>query len=194
MPNLWDFTLLQIKPTLYRNKYMIVFCSMAVARGLFISKTLIIRNMKNYAFCPISDNKINERVARINGVLTVLILLAFGYTHNILFIVFLGIDFLFRATSYSSYSLLGITSRAFLKYLPFETQWINAGPKIFAARIGLLFTSLIFFSALFSLSTASLVIAAILALFSFLEGAFGICVACIIYPYIYKLIYQTKFR
>ncbi|MFA6400078.1 MAG: DUF4395 domain-containing protein [Salinivirgaceae bacterium] len=149
--------------------------------------------MKNYAFCPISDTRINERVARTNGVITVLILLAFGYSQNLLLIVFLGIDFFFRATPYSKYSLVGITSRTIVKHLPFEIQLINAGPKIFAARIGLLFTALIILSALFSLVTASLVIAGVLALFSLLEGAFGICIACIIYPYIYKLTYRAKF-
>jgi hypothetical protein len=149
--------------------------------------------MKNYAFCPISDARINERVARTNGIITTLILLAFGYSQNILLIVFLGIDFLFRATSFSKYSLVGITSRTLVKYLPLQTQWINAGPKIFAARIGLLFTVLIILSVFFSVSELTFAIVGVLALFSFLEGAFGICVACIIYPYIYKLTYHSKF-
>ncbi|PKP12098.1 MAG: DUF4395 domain-containing protein [Bacteroidetes bacterium HGW-Bacteroidetes-4] len=150
--------------------------------------------MRNYAFCPISDNRINEKVARTNGVLTFLILLAFGYSHQILLIVFLGIDFLFRATPFVKYSLIGMTSHTIVKYLPIDSQFINAGPKIFAARVGLLFSFLIILSALFSFGTASLVIAAILGLFSFLEGVFGICVACIIYPYVYKLTYHKRFN
>jgi len=148
--------------------------------------------MKTYAVCPISDQKINERVARLNAVFTVLILLTFGFTRSLPLLIFLVVDFLLRATSWSKFSLIAFTSRHIVKYLPVETQLINAGPKIFAARIGLLLTSLIILAAIFSYSSASLVIVGILALFSFLEGAFGICVACTIYPYVYRFIYKTK--
>jgi len=149
--------------------------------------------MKTYAFCPISEKRINERVARINGIFTVLILVTFGFTLNIYLIAFLGLDFLLRATKFSKYSLVGITSHNIVKYLLSDNQLINAGPKIFAARLGLLLTSLTIISLLFSLNAVALVIAGVLALFSFLEGAFGICVACIIYPYLYKFTYKTKF-
>ena len=38
----------------------------------------------------------------------------------------------------------------------------------------------------------ALVIAGTLGLFSFLEAAFGLCVACEIYPLVYRLVYSRK--
>ena len=60
---------------------------------------------------------------------------------------------------------------------------INAGPKIFAARIGLTLTVIAFLFALFNFNQAATITMAILGFFSFLEFSLGICVACKIYPY-----------
>jgi hypothetical protein len=146
--------------------------------------------MKSNIFCPISDKRINERVVRTNALLTVSILLVFGFTQNIYLITFLAIDFILRATPLANYSLIGVTSKNITRYLQTDTVLINAGPKIFAARIGLALASIAVVALLFSLNYVSLAIASILALFSFLEGAFGICVACRIYPYWFRLIYK----
>lgn len=148
--------------------------------------------MTSYVFCPISERKINERTVRISAVLTLLILLAFIFTQNILFIAFLAVDFLIRALPYSMLSPLGIVSRNAVKFLPAEIYLINAGPKIFAARIGALLSGLAVLSTVFALNTVALVIAAILGIFSFLEGIFGICIACKIYPYLYKFLFKTN--
>lgn len=148
--------------------------------------------MKTYAICPISDNRINERVARINAVFTILILILFGLTGSVFLILFLAFDFLLRATSYSIFSLVGISSKNIVRYLPFDVLLINAGPKIFAARIGLVLSSLIILANLTGIGWLALGIAGILGLFSFLEAAFGICVACGIYPFVYKLLYDRN--
>lgn len=150
--------------------------------------------MKTYAFCPISDNKINERVARLNAIFTVLLLLSFVLTLNIFIIIFLSIDFLLRSTNYSKYSLIGISSRSILSNLPVKPNYINAGPKIFAARIGFVFSALIILSFLLSLNILPFILLGILGIFSFLEGAFGICVACEIYPFVYKFTYDKEFK
>ena len=103
------------------------------------------------------------------------------------------IDFLFRAGPLSKFSLVAITSEALVKYLPGNNDRINAGPKIFAARIGLLLTSLIIVLFILKLSSAAFFLVGILALFSFLESVFAVCVACIIYPYVYKFTYKLNF-
>lgn len=148
--------------------------------------------MRSYTFCPVSDKKINERVARLNASFTVLLLIAFGVSQNILPIIFLCIDFLFRATEYSRYSLISISSKKVIKYFSFNEVFINAGPKIFAARIGLVLSTLVILMSILDFSVVSYTIAGTLALFSFLEGAFGYCVACEIYPYVYKLFYAQN--
>jgi len=149
--------------------------------------------MKTYSFCPISDKKINEWVARLNAVFTVLILITFRVTQSVIMLLFLGVDFLLRATSWSKFSPVTVTSRTIVKYLPIGNYLINAGPKIFAARIGLTLTSLIAVLFMLKFGLAALIIAGILTLFSLLEGAFGICVACIIYPYVYKFAYKLNY-
>jgi hypothetical protein len=69
---------------------------------------------------------------------------------------------------------------------------INAGPKIFAARIGLIFSALIVLTYLLNAKILAFIIAGILGLFSFLEAFFGLCVACEIYPYIYRFLYSRN--
>ncbi|GET24432.1 DUF4395 domain-containing protein [Prolixibacter sp. NT017] len=145
--------------------------------------------MKTYAICPISDKKINERVARVNGAFTVLLLILFGFTGQWFIPAFLAVDFLMRSGNFSKYSILGNSSKSIVKWLPIEEQLINAGPKIFAARIGFIFSLVIFLTAFLGLNLSSIIVAGILSLFSFLEAVFGICVACKLYPYVYKVLY-----
>jgi len=146
--------------------------------------------MKTYAFCPISERKINEPVARVNAAFTFLFLIVFAYTGSLWFMAFMVIDFLLRGTSLAQYSLVGITSKQIVKLLPVEMQLINAGPKIFAARIGLLLSSVVLVATLFELNTLALGVAGVLGLFSFLEAAFSFCVACKIYPFVYGFFYK----
>jgi hypothetical protein len=146
--------------------------------------------MRAYTFCPITENKINERIARSNAVLSLMLITAFAFTQNILLIVFLAVDFLLRAIPYTRYSLVAITSRSVVKCIPIDDHMINAGPKIFAARVGTLITGLIAIFMAFSLNYLSMALTGLLGIFSFLEGAFGICVACRIYPYLYNILYK----
>ena len=61
---------------------------------------------------------------------------------------------------------------------------INAGPKLFAANVGLMLSLLagVFFYA--GLPYVSYVLAGTLAFFTFLESTFNICAACILYPFV----------
>jgi hypothetical protein len=151
-------------------------------------------NMKSYALCPVSDKKINERVARINGIFTVLLLIVSGLTQSIFPVIFLAADFFLRASDYSKYSLIGISSRGIVTYFGLNTIIINAGPKIFAARLGFILSSLVIILFVLKAYVPALALGGVLGLFSFLEASFGICVACEIYPYVYRLLYKVKFQ
>ncbi len=146
--------------------------------------------MKSYTICPVSDKKTDENVARVNGAFTLLLLLLFVTTHHWLIPAFLAIDFLMRSGDFAKYSLLANSAKSIVNWLPVQKQPINAGPKIFAARIGFTFSILIFVTAFSGLNTVSLVVAGILFVFSFLEAVFGICVACKIYPFVYNALYK----
>ena len=150
--------------------------------------------MKIYAFCPVSDKKISEQVARLNGGFTVLLLIVFVLSLSIIPVIVLWFDFLMRASDNSKYSLIAITSKSIVRYAGLHEVRINAGPKIFAARLGFIFSSLIVVSLIFNAFLPALVLTGILGLFSFLEATFGLCVACEIYPFIYKFLYRVKFQ
>jgi hypothetical protein len=149
--------------------------------------------IKSYALCPVSDKKINELAARINGGFTVLLLIVSGLTQSVIPVIFLVIDFLLRSSDYSIYSLIGISSKSIVRYFGLNENKINAGPKIFAARIGFVLSSLIIICIALNAYRSALTLGGVLGLFSFLEAAFGICVACEIYPFIYRLFYNVKF-
>lgn len=126
--------------------------------------------MKTYAICPISDKKINERVARINAAFTVFFKILFGFTGSVFIILFLAFDFLLGATSYAKFSVVGISSKNIVRYLPFDIHLINAGPKIFATRIGLVLSTFIILANLTGIGWLAFGIAGFLGLFSFLEA------------------------
>lgn len=149
--------------------------------------------MKNTAFCPISNKRIDEHVARLNGALTTILLLVFILTGSLLPILFLIVDFAFRSGEYSRFSLLAYVSRKLTKILNLKPLLINAGPKVFAARIGLFFSIAIAVSLLFDLNILALALTGVFGICAFLESAFGYCVACQVYPLVYKLTFQTKF-
>ena len=164
-------------------------------KSLFlINKVEKIYNMKTYTVCPISENKINERVARLNAIFTVILLLMFALTQNIFLVMFLSFDFLLRSSDYSKYSLIALSSRNIISHLPIRPNFINAGPKIFAARIGFVLSGLTIITFFLSLNGVSLILASVLGIFSFMEGALGFCFACEIYPYVYKIFYGKKFK
>lgn len=144
--------------------------------------------MNTYAACPISNKKIDERVARLNGLFTFLLITLFIFTHLWYIPAFLAFDFLMRSTDLSKYSIMGFVSRNIVKLISTKKKLVNAGPKTFAARIGLFVSSAIFILSIFGFSYSVLVLATILALFSILETAFGYCVACKVYPHLNRLL------
>ena len=143
-------------------------------------------------FCPISNKKINENVARGNAIQTVILLVIFALTLSPIVIGFLFIDFLLRGLELSKYSILATLSKRANFLFIIKPHVINAGPKIFAARIVLLFSAIIFVSTLLGWNIIALVFAGIFGFCAFLEGFFAFCIACEIYPFVYKLFYKEE--
>ncbi|MDD4971253.1 MAG: DUF4395 domain-containing protein [Paludibacter sp.] len=150
--------------------------------------------MKIAAFCPISNRKIDEHVARLNGAFTILFLAVFLFTGNILPVIFLLADFTLRSGIYSRFSPLALLSKQIVKTFSLKPVLINAGPKIFAARIGVVFNIAIIASYLTGLNNLALIFTGIFGTCAFLESVFGYCVACQFYPFVYKLSYHSKIQ
>lgn len=142
------------------------------------------------AICPVSEKKIDENIARLVAAQTVVLLLAFAFTQHWLPVVVLLFDFGFRSAQQAAYSPLALVGKQIAKLSNLSPKIQNAGPKIFAARIGLLFSGLTFIALLFGSLPTALVFAAIFGFCALLEAAFAFCVACKIYPFIHALIYK----
>ena len=140
--------------------------------------------------CPISFEQINERVARLNGTLTVLSMIVFLFTPFKAIVLILGVDLFIRGFLNPAYSFYSFLSRNMLQILNIKQMMINAGPKIFAAKIGFIFCCIISLFHFAGMPTICFIFGSILLFFAFLEAAVGFCVACQFYPYMPEFVKQ----
>jgi hypothetical protein len=136
--------------------------------------------------CPISIETVDENVVRSNAALTVLSLIIFLFTPYKWIVFVLGADFVIRGFLNKKYSFYGAISKAIVSVFNAKAAPTNAGPKIFSAKIGTLFCGLLIICGILNLQSVIFVIGVIFMFFAFLEAAFGFCLACRIYPFIYK--------
>jgi hypothetical protein len=136
--------------------------------------------------CPISVRQVDEKVAQLNAALVVLSLLFFLFTPYRWFILLLSVDFFIRGFLDPSYSFYSAASKTVLRFFKIEPAMINAGPKIFAAKIGFAFCCMIALCYFFDCRIITLVVGSLFVLCAALEASCGFCVACKIYPFIYK--------
>lgn len=134
--------------------------------------------------CPISAERVNERVARCNALLTILLVVSAIYFKSPLIMLLLVADFFVRAFTSLRTSPLNFISTNMVQIMGLELKPIDKAPKIFAARLGFLMSLVILVLTLAGALTASLIVAGILSLFAFLEFAFGFCAGCVIYTYL----------
>ncbi len=138
--------------------------------------------------CPISFTQVNERTAQINAALAVLSIMLFFFTPYKWIILVLSIDFLIRGFINPSYSFYSAISKKILRIFKVKPLMVNAGPKIFAAKIGFIFCCLIVISYyLLNFQAISMIIGSFLLFFAALEAIFRFCIACKVYPLIYRL-------
>ncbi len=134
--------------------------------------------------CPISPNKVDEHVVRLNAIFTILILIA-GYWFTPLW-WFLIIDFLARAYSVK-FSLLARFNRFTLNTLNIKPEPTNAGPKKFAAKIGLLMAVLLTAFAFLNFQIGVYVILGFFLIAASLEAFFNYCLGCQVYSILVNL-------
>ena len=144
--------------------------------------------------CPVSFRNINQNVSRLNALFTFLFVVGYILSGSIWFVVALIVDFILRLTLEGRINPVIRINVFFLDLLRLPKVMINAGPKIFAARIGLTLAAIGLSLFLVGFNQASYVVLEVLGLFSFLEFAFGLCVACKIYPYALPLNEIKLFR
>jgi len=139
--------------------------------------------MKNL-ICPISDERVNERVTRFNALFAIIVVvLAFVFNSVFLF-TFLMADFFIRGFTEFKFSPISFTSYYLSNALSLPIKMIDKAPKIFAARLGFLMTTVIAGLLVLNLQLASMIVAGVLVFFASLEFVFAICAGCMIYTYL----------
>jgi hypothetical protein len=157
---------------------------------VFISNVILEMNKMKHILCPISNERINEHVTRINALFGILLLVTGFLTNSVLFLLFLMADFYIRAFTKLKFSPISYASQWLTNTLNLGEKSIDKAPKIFAARIGFLMTLVITVLFLLDFVTASFIFGGILVFFATLEFALAICMGCIMYTHLILPFYK----
>ena len=131
--------------------------------------------------CPIVYDRVDNKLTRINALITfsgLFVFVVFGIKWIILLVT---ADFAVRVFLGVKYSPMCYSIKWSLNKMNSEPHLVNAGPKKFAAKIGLVLTSILslLYILNFNQSAAILGIVSIVAIGA--EAFFGYCVACKVY-------------
>ncbi len=128
--------------------------------------------------------KVNSTVVRLVGAQVFLLSVLYIFTGQPLITAFLVLDFGIRAAGYPRFSPTAFAGSRISRGLKLKERPIFFTPKRFAASIGFALSLGALASVLFGAATASALIIAVLALFSFLESGFGFCAGCKIFAFL----------
>ncbi|MCF8346768.1 MAG: DUF4395 domain-containing protein [Bacteroidales bacterium] len=145
-----------------------------------------------HLICPISEEKINESVVRITAFWVVILTGLFVAFPHPAIPLYLAIDFYIRAFTKLRFSPLSRISYTMSGFFGLPERTIDKAPKVFAARVGLLFSLLILLFTLVGVPAAAISTAGVLILFAFLECGLNFCAGCWVYTYIVLPIYRNK--
>jgi len=137
--------------------------------------------------CPVSDKQLNEKSIRIGAGLVLFLAVSAIILHNIWIFCILAVDFFIRGFTPYSISPVSFLSKFIGKIFLLNPTWVNAGPKIFAAKIGFFFcltVSILYFKNLYLPGD---IVAAVLCLCAGLESFFGVCLGCHFYTIVLNL-------
>ena len=145
--------------------------------------------MKNI-ICPVSNEKVAEHISRITALLTVITFIAYILTGFLPFALLALFDFFARSYQIKSISLFSKIATKIGSILNLESQRIDKAPKIFASRLGFVFSLLIVAFNLFGLLQTSYFVSGILILFATMECILNFCIGCYIYSWFVLPIYK----
>ena len=134
--------------------------------------------------CPVSTERVDENRVRATALGVVLTMGAYFVTGLALFPALLVVDFFVRAFTKLSFSPLSYLAHLFVKLIGTRPVLIDKAPKIFAARIGFIITSITTLSALLQWPFLAYISGSVLVLFAFLECGLNFCMGCWLYTYV----------
>lgn len=143
--------------------------------------------------CPISPLRVNENVVRLTASGIALLVALYLYTGSLYLILALLLDFSLRAFTTLKYSPLSWLATQIAQRLALPEVKIDKAPKIFAARVGFLFSVAILLL-FFIHPLSSLVVSVVLLGFALLEAVFNICAGCLVYSYVVFPFFKPEVR
>lgn len=141
--------------------------------------------------CPISDQRVNEQVTRINASLTIFLVVLALAVNSLFLMVFLALDFFIRAFTNLKYSPLSYLGIQLASAMNLPVKLTDKAPKIFASRLGFLMTTTIAVLYGLNFQVAANIVSSGLIFFAALEFACAICVGCLIYTYVVLPFYRN---
>lgn len=141
-------------------------------------------NLFKQLICPVSPERVDENRVRVTALGVILIMGVFFMTGNVLFPAMLVVDFFIRAFTRLTYSPLSWLAHKFVMVIGTNPVLIDKAPKVFAARIGLLFTISVTAASLLGFPLLANILGATLVLFAFLECGLNFCTGCWVYTFI----------
>ncbi len=138
--------------------------------------------------CPISFRQIDGTVIRINSLSITLMLMAYLFSSQILFIYILGIDLIIRLFINKRLSPINQLSHLIKALIRAKTHQTDAGAKRLAAYFALGFSWAVILFHTLSLIYVAKIVAIIFVACSALELFFNYCVGCKVYYLYHKLV------
>jgi len=133
--------------------------------------------------CPISPSRVGESTVRLTGLLVAALIMLYVLTGAGVIMLVLAIDYRVRAGTRWQSSPLSWLAARLVRALHLPNRPIDKAPKLFAARVGLLFALA---SGILTLlhQPSGLVVGLALMGFALLESLLNICVGCLVYTYV----------
>lgn len=131
--------------------------------------------------CSYTGVSVDENVARFTALFTVALVSVAVVTGQVWIYALLGVDFALRSRIRGRRSLLGFLARRVVRALGIAPAPTDAGPKAFAAKIGLLFSVGALVLGLLGQPMAAAAVALTLGVCAALEALVGFCVGCLMY-------------
>ncbi len=133
--------------------------------------------------CPITLKQVDESVVRMHAAVISIFGISFMLYADIVWLIILLYDFSVRIAGYPKLSPVFLLSRSLVNILSLKSHKVDAGPKEFAAKIGLIFIVAALAAYLLGYIYTSIYIILMLAVCAGLEAVFAFCVGCEIYPF-----------
>jgi len=142
--------------------------------------------------CPVSQERVDENRVRATALLVVFTMGAYFVTGSSLFPALLVVDFFIRAFTRLNYSPLSFVAHHFVQVIGTQAVLIDKAPKVFAARIGLILTSITTLGALLHFTLLAYISGSVLVLFAFLECGLNFCMGCWLYTFVVYPLVRKK--